>query len=95
MESPEPMTPSRLTRAVRFIRPRPVKYLAGMSHACTALPAVGGHLQRLGRFTSIGASSLGRGVAGMPQMSSAGRLIAWRPSREHRITRARMGEAHQ
>jgi len=53
MVSPEFMTPSRLTRTVRFLRRRPAKYLAGLSHAYTALPAVGGQLQRLSRSTPI------------------------------------------
>jgi acetyl esterase/lipase len=47
------MTPNRLTRAVRFLRFRPARYLANVRHTCTTLPVVGSQLRRLGRLTSI------------------------------------------
>jgi acetyl esterase/lipase len=53
MVSTESRTPSRLTRVVRYLRPRPLKCLAGLSHGCTSLPVIGGQLPRVSRLGSI------------------------------------------
>ena len=53
MVSADSTTPTRLVRAVRFLRPRPLKHLASVSQACAASAVVGDRLQRLTRLGSV------------------------------------------
>ncbi|MDT5092097.1 MAG: hypothetical protein QOH60_1460 [Mycobacterium sp.] len=91
MASPQPgrHTPSLKSRALWFVRARPVDYMLALSEFYASLPLIGKHLEALGAITAMGAW----GYKHAPDFASTvARNRAQGAAEQHRLDRAMTNE---